>query len=309
MTGHGPAAAKQGETESFTRENTARILRLACEAAGQDPHGAWLLRLGSNAVYRLQVPVVVRIARSPEDLPEARRGVEVARWLESVDYPAVRALDVEQPVIVEGLPVTFWAAVSDDGDDWASTAEIAHVIRRLHLLESPSGLDLPALDPFSRAEDRIRSATRLVEDDRNFLTVRLARLKAQWKELKPVLPRGVIHGDASVGNVLRDRGGIPTLMDLDGFAIGPREWDLVLTALYYEHFGWHTQQEYATFAREYGFDVMAWEGYPVMRDTRELLMVTWLAQKAGENAQVASEVWKRIGTLRDGGSRKDWKPW
>ncbi len=54
----------------------------------------------------------------------------------------------------------------------------------------------------------------------------------------------MIHGDASVGNVLRDRQGAPVLIDLEGFAIGPREWDLGLTAMYYDSFGWHTRQEY-----------------------------------------------------------------
>ena len=52
------------------------------------------------------------------------------------------------------------------------------------------------------------------------------------------------------------------LTDLDGFAVGPREWDLVLTALYFERFGWHTAEEYAAFVETYGYDVMAWDGYP-----------------------------------------------
>jgi aminoglycoside phosphotransferase (APT) family kinase protein len=93
------------------------------------------------------------------------------------------------------------------------------------------------------------------------------------------LPPGVVHGDASVGNVIRDRDGHPLLADLDGFAVGTREWDLVLTALYYENFGWHTAEEYRTFADTYGYDVMAWSGYPVLRDVREFLMVAWLSQK------------------------------
>jgi aminoglycoside phosphotransferase (APT) family kinase protein len=56
-----------------------------------------------------------------------------------------------------------------------------------------------------------------------------------------VLPPGVIHGDASIGNVLRDRQGDPAVIDLDGFAIGPPEWDVVLTAIYCDSFGWHTR--------------------------------------------------------------------
>jgi hypothetical protein len=51
--------------------------------------------------------------------------------------------------------------------------------------------------------------------------------------------------------------------------------DVVLTAMYYDSFGWHTREEYETFARVYGFDIMTWPGYPVLREIREFLMVTW----------------------------------
>src|ERR1700761_3971078 len=121
-------------------------------------------------------------------------------------------------------------------------------------------------------------------------------------------PPGGIHGDASVGNVLRDRHGAAVLIDLDGFAVGPREWDLVLTAMYYDSFGWHTREEYQGFARVYGYDVRHWPGYPVLRGVREFLMVTWLIQKAAEDAWAAAEAAKRITALRTGASRMDWQP-
>ena len=123
------------------------------------------------------------------------------------------------------------------------------------------------------------------------------------------LPPGVIHGDASIGNVLRDYDGNPVLIDLDGFAIGPREWDVVLTAMYYDSFVWHTGEEYETFARIFGFDIMTWPGYPVLREIREFLMVTWVIQKATESAEIAAEASKRIEALRTGSSRKDWQPY
>jgi hypothetical protein len=59
----------------------------------------------------------------------------------------------------------------------------------------------------------------------------------------------------------------------------------------------------------YGFDIMQWPGYPVMRAVREFLMVTWVIQKAAESAQAAAEAAKRIATLRAGVSRKDWQPY
>jgi aminoglycoside phosphotransferase (APT) family kinase protein len=232
----------------------------------------------------------------------------VARWLESADYPAVRATDVDQPVIADGYVVTFWRSVSDDGDQFANTSEIAAIISRLHHLTAPEDLHLPPLDPFANARERIDVNTWLTSADRAFLTVTLARLQNAYAGLEFVLPQGVIHGDASVGNVLRDSSGAPVLIDLDGFAIGPREWDLVLTAMYYDSFGWHTQQEYEDFARVYGYDILQWPGYPVLREIREFLMVTWVMQKAPDDAWAAGEAAKRIASLRTGASRKDWEP-
>jgi len=237
-----------------------------------------------------------------------RRTVAVARWLESADYPAVRVVAVDQPVIAGGYAVTFWQATSDDGDQYASTAEIADVLARLHRLVAPEELRLPPLAPFANAAQRISANTWLSPDDRSFLTTTLARMQDAYADLEFVLPQGVIHGDASVGNVLRDGQGNPVLIDLDGFAVGPREWDLALTAVYYDSFGWHTREEYEDFTRVYGFDIMQWSGYPVMRAAREFLMVTWVVQKAAESDWAAAEARNRISALRTGASRKDWRP-
>jgi hypothetical protein len=93
------------------------------------------------------------------------------------------------------------------------------------------------------------------------------------------------------------------LIDLDGFAVGPREWDLVLTAMYFERFGWHTEEEYREFVAGYGFDVMSWPGYTLLRDVRELIMVTWLAQNSWHLPEIAAEVSKRLADLRGGNAR------
>jgi aminoglycoside phosphotransferase (APT) family kinase protein len=285
-----------------------QALEQACVTVGLDPDGARLLRLGSNAVYHLKAPVIVRISRPGSDVGPVRRSVAVARWLESADYPAVRVIDVDQPVVAEGHVVTFWQSVSDDGDQFATTSEIAAVLAALHRLTVPEDLHLPPLDPFANATERIDVNTWLTPDDRAFLTATLARLQDAYAKLEFVLPQGVIHGDASVGNVLCDAQGAPVLIDLDGFAIGPREWDLVLTAMYYDSFGWHTREEYEDFSRVYGYDVRQWPGYPVLREVREFLMVTWVMQKAPDDAWATAEAAKRITALRAGASRKDWQP-
>jgi aminoglycoside phosphotransferase len=284
------------------------LLERACGIAGLNPDGARLLRIGSNAVYRLAAPVVARISRTGNSA-QAERSVAVARWLESVDYPAVRATGVDQPVIIDRHAVTFWDAVSDDGDQYATVAEVAEVLVKLHALTAPESLQLPRLDPFDNAAHRIEASDWVSPDDREFLEAKLADLRDKYAELKFALPEGVIHGDASIGNVLHDYQGEPVVIDLDGFAIGPREWDVVLTAIYYDSFGWHTRKEYETFVDIYGFDIMSWPGYPVLRDIREFLMVTWLLQKATESERMAAEVAKRISALRTGASRKDWQPY
>jgi thiamine kinase-like enzyme len=285
------------------------LLHRACLIAGLDPEGARLLRLGSNAVYRLASPVIVRISRSGADADHARRTVAVARWLKSVDYPAVRVLDIDQPILLDGHAITFWEAVSEDGDQYATVGEVAEVLLKLHELVAPDDLHLPTLERFEDAARRIETNNWLIPGDRDFLTETLAKLRDEYSELDFVLPRGVIHGDANVGNVLHDYHGKPVVIDLDGFAIGPREWDVALTAIYYDSFGWHTREEYETFVRVYGFDIMQWAGYSTMRAVREFLMVTWVIQKADESPSIAAEARKRIAALRTGARRKDWEPY
>jgi aminoglycoside phosphotransferase (APT) family kinase protein len=148
----------------------------------------------------------------------------------------------------------------------------------------------------------------LTDDDRLFLHARHARLADEYHRLSFPLPEGVIHGDANVGNLFRSRDGSAVLGDLEAFARGPREWDLVQTALFYDRFGWHTEAEYRAFVEAYGFDVMTWHGYEVLRDLRELMMTTWLAQNDGADTTTANELAKRLHALRSGASRRDWAP-
>lgn len=285
------------------------LLAEACTTGGLSADDAKLMRLGSNAVFHLKAPIVVRISRRGADVDEATRSVAVARWLEAAEYPAVRLVDIDQPVVVDDHVVTFWKSVSRDGERFATVGEFAEVLAELHRLQVPADLNLPALVPFQDSARRISVNTWLSDADRGFLTRHMARLRSEYADLKFVLPPGVIHGDANVGNVLHDDDGKPVVIDLDDFAIGPREWDVAQTAIYHDSFGWHTRAEYETFVRIYGFDILEWAGYPVMRAVREFLMVTWLIQQANENERSAAEATKRIAALRTGASRKDWKPY
>ena len=131
--------------------DSQNILEQACAIAGIDAAGARLLRVGSNTVYRLKAPIIARISRPGADPVQVRQTVAVARWLKSADYPAVRLVDVDQPVVFDQHVVTFWDAVSDDSDQYASVAEVAQVLVQLHQLTAPDDLHLPELAPFANA--------------------------------------------------------------------------------------------------------------------------------------------------------------
>lgn len=289
---------------TLTEESARRILGEMCGRAGLDPAGAVLVRLGSNAVYRLAEPVIVRIAGDGATIEDVRRQVLVARWLEDAGYPATRALDIDQPIEVDGYVATFLVSVSER-EEYAPIREVADLIRRLHELDPPRGFTLPVSRPFDGLDDRLVGMN---EADKTFIANRLRELRQQYEGLAFALPSGVIHGDANVGNVILSRDGKPVLIDLDGFCVGPREWDLVQTALFYERFGWHTEAEYRTFVDVYGFDIMEWSGYRVLADYREISMTLWLAGKAENDEASATEVRKRVEAIRTGGSRRDWAP-
>lgn len=278
-----------------------RTLRVVCARAGIDSAGAELVTRGEIAVYDLRgLWLVARIARTIDYLADFTTEVAVARWLESAAFPAARlAGPVDQPIMSDGRVVTFWAQVAEH-KYYGTVAELASLLRRLHDLNPPSSLVLPELRPFTGAETRIGRA-QLPEDDHKFLLGRLEDLRDSYAHLEFVLPQGPIHGNADVNSVLPLMwDGSPVLVDLDGFAVGPREWDLVLTAMYFERFGWHTDEEYLEFAADYGFDVMSWPGYTVLRNARELILLTWLAQNPWHLPEIQAEVSARIADLRAG---------
>ncbi|MFE9405303.1 aminoglycoside phosphotransferase family protein [Streptomyces sp. NPDC006530] len=296
-----------GEQTAFDTEQAENVLRRACVLAAISPADIELIRLGDHAVFRLrQGKVVARVARDASRLPSVQREVAVAGWLADHVYPAARLItDTDQPVVIAGHAVTFWEGLAD-GDTYASTREMGELLRQLHDLAPPT-FTLPELRPFDKVSERLSTAV-ISSEVRDFLTERSYALETAYGKLEFALPHGHVHGDFNVGNVLRDNAGQPKVIDLDGFVAGPREWDLMQTAMYFDSFGWHTADEYADFADSYGFDVRKWPGYTVLRSVRELLMITWLSQNAGTNPQAAEEVEKRAESLRTGASRRDWAP-
>lgn len=277
----------------------------ASELAGLPTAVVELVRVGSNSVYRIDSDFIGRVAPDLTFRANAERQVRVARWLERIGFPATRALPVEQPIEASGRVVTLWGSVCRN-DVYAPIGDVARLIRELHTLDVPSDIDLPALRPFGAPGDQLPALSDLSAVNRAFLQERIGWAREAFPLLPFVLPRGVIHGDANVGNVLLGDDGQAVLIDLDGFAVGPREWDLIQTAPFHDRLGWHTHEEYRTFVEVYGYDLTTWEGYSALADMREFAMTTWLGRKAGESVAMSKEAEKRITAIRTGASRRDW---
>jgi aminoglycoside phosphotransferase len=294
------------DVEPFDGASARAALEAACSSVDVDARDAELIRLGENGVFRLRAnDVVARVGRSAAKASIAERQLAVARWLAANDVPAIRALDVVQPVIALGRVVTFWES-ADDEVRYGTTRDLGLILRRLHELPTPNDVELPKLTPFETARARI-GVVPIADADRRYLDDRCDDLEAAFNQLTFTPGDVVLHGDANVGNLILDRHDHTLLSDLDSFCIGPRQWDLVLTAMFYRRFGWHTCDEYDAFVSAYGEDILDWDGFDVLADARELLMVAWLAQNA-RDAGVAEELARRLDTMRSGGSRQGWRP-
>jgi len=266
---------------------------------------ATLVRYGSNAVYRLPDQVIARVSRPGVALDGARMQVAVARWLEEADYPATRVIDVEQPIEADGRVVTFWRSETDV-EEYAPLDEVGYLLHHLHALESHPDVELPEVRPFGEDWEPLPDYPGLVPADEEFLRDKYEWARLTFDALPYELEPGIIHGDANVGNVLLDREGKAILIDLDSMATGPREWDLIQTALFYDRLGWHTAEEYAAFVRAYGHDILGWHAYTDLADIREIAMTSWLAKQAATSPKSAAEAAKRIEAIRTGASRRDW---
>ncbi|MFK0120153.1 aminoglycoside phosphotransferase family protein [Streptomyces sp. NPDC090994] len=288
----------------MTTSNTPveKALQEACLTAGLDATDAEPIRIAENAVWRLPGGVVVRITR-PGQSDAAAREVQVARWLDDHGVPAVRALDLRQPITANGHPVTFWQELPPH--DIGTVADVVVLLKLLHALPQPDLL-LGELDPFVRLTERIDAASSLSDSDRQWLHGRLDDLQSQWASRPKGLPECVVHGDAWVGNVARTKAG-PILMDFERASFGPPEWDLVSTAVKLTTTGAVSAKEYAAFCESYGTDVTAWEGYDLFAGARQLRMATYAAQHAATRPEWRSEAQYRVDCLRGRAGAPPWR--
>lgn len=287
----------------FTRENLRSALAGVCAAAGLDPLGARLLRFTNNAVFLLaSAPVVVRIVGSVALRHRVRKVVDVARWFAEHDVPAVRLAEgVEQPVVVGQYTATLWDEVGPH-DEPARPADLARLLRAVHALPAPPGL--PAWNPLDDVRRRIGEADGVDDGELDFLRERCAEVDERLRAVEYALPRGFVHGDAHLGNVIPSPLG-PVLCDFDSSCVGPPEWDLTPLAVGVRRFG-EPVARYTELADAYGFDVMSWPGFAVLREVRELKLTTSVLPIMASSPEVRPELLRRLRDFRLGNGSATW---
>jgi hypothetical protein len=132
-------------------------------------------------------------------------------------------------------------------------------------------------------------------------------VEASLAGLRYDLPAGPIHGDAWLGNLLAGPHGA-VLCDFDSTCIGPREWDLTPMAVGRLRLGF-APQVYGDFVAGYGYDVMDWPGFDVLRQVRELKRVTGALPILEGNPVARAEFAHRLRTLRTGRRDARWRPY
>jgi len=120
------------------------------------------------------------------------------------------------------------------------------------------------------------------------------------------LPAGPIHGDAHLGNLIPTATGA-VLCDFDSAATGPREIDLVATAVGRLRFN-RPAQIRNELVDTYGFDVTTWSGWPTLRRLRELKLVTSALPLLASQPAITARWRTRMQSLRNSDDHP-WQPY
>lgn len=281
----------------------------AQEMLAQIGHGSVelkLLRFGNNGVFQVGHRFVVRIARPTTPAETTRRETQVARALGAARVPVVRLaeLPVEQPLTAAGCLGTIWDYVPGKRPTFY---QFGQLVRRFHeSTDEWQRTQLPEWRPLATARQRLDELNdQYADDDVALLNTWYDRISSELDGLRPVLPRGVIHGQAEIGNALV-HGKTPLFLDFERVSIGPREWDLIDTAVAVLRFD-RPFENYHRFADAYGFDVMSWDGFETFRRVWELRATTWLMQAGAHSKVRGDEVRVRIDTWRNDEPMKVWR--
>lgn len=281
---------------TFTPAATRPILDAVCEAMQLDPSDATVLRHHTNAVYRLATaPIVVKISRP--DTSDADSTVGLVEWISKHGVPSVAlARGVQQPMRIAGCEVTVWDYLPQARP--ISAGDIAQPLAALH--RTPPLPNVAQLDPIPIIEQSVALSRCLTDHEKSALHQRSRELASVWDALVLDSESVLLHGDPQHRNTLWDDSrNHAVLCDWESALVGPVDWDLVTIEIHCRRFG-HDPNQFDQFCRLYGRDVRERPDYAVMRDIRELKMITSNARKSEPGTAAAAEVRRRIRLLDSG---------
>ncbi|MGC4761390.1 aminoglycoside phosphotransferase family protein [Micromonospora sp. DT46] len=290
----------------FSEEAMTAAMRQVATDLGVPSDDAELLRLTNNAVFALpHSGIVIRIARTYRLRDRVTKVVQLARWSAEIDAPTIRlATDVEQPVEVGDLVASIWTYVPPRSPAPA-VKDLGLVLRKFHALGVPP-FPLPVWDPVRDARRRLDDADGLGSHDRDFLVEWCDRVEPQIYALNQRAERMLIHGDAHVGNLLREPSGRTVMCDFDATCVGPWQVDLAAVAAGEARFG--GTGAHRALANAYGIDVTSDPSWPIFREARELKMIVAAVPLLATSATVAAEFVIRLRSVQNDDHDARWTP-
>jgi hypothetical protein len=306
-----PTQQPDTPTEQLTPE---RITDLTDTVAGQlrfDPTDARLLKFTNNAVVLLpRAHAVLRIAGSPTVRARVPGIIAAAHWYATHDIPAVRLWpDIQHPLQVGPHLITVWQQTPTGGPE-PTPADLATILRAIHAVPDASPAGIPPWRIAEGMKRRLQHAEGIDPDVLAFLRAEVSEIEESLTQLRgipPLIPPGVIHGDAHLGNIIPAPDG-PIICDFDSTSIGPREWDLIPAAVGSIRFNYPTDV-HAELVTSYGLDVTAWPGFSILRRLREFQLVTSVIPALGANPRLRPQWQHRLNTYRDHDDRTPWTPY
>ena len=225
----------------MTADETGEAGALAAAQAVAREHGvaceeAVRIAAGSNVLVHLKpAPVVARVMTGTAVLHDdverwLAREVAVGAFLAERSDVAVAPSDILPPGPHEqdGLWMTMWRFVAHDGQaPPPEPRELGRSLRELHAALADFPGDLAPLseigDWLGRLLAELRASPSLTQRDLDWLRFKLDVLTPSVFESS--LPAQALHGDASVGNLLRTESGL-VWNDLEDVCVGPVAWDI-----------------------------------------------------------------------------------
>jgi len=300
-------ADRTGEASSLAAaQAVARAHGVACDEAVR-------IAAGSNVLVHLKpAPVVARVMTATAVLHDdaeqwLAREVAVGAFVAERSDVAVSPSDILPPGPHEqdGLWMTLWKFVPHDPQALPpEPRELGRSLRRLHAVLA----DFPGhLPPLSETRDWLKRLLSELHPSPWLPRQDIDGLRSELDALTPAvfessLPAQALHGDTSMGNLLRTESG-PVWIDLEDVCAGPVAWDvagLVTSA--------RADGQSETFIEE----LLAAYGEPGVEDleaffeAHALYEIVWQAYaarrrpQAMERAAASLALWRERGAGRSG---------